>query len=148
MEDYTKLFDTYLNSRKMKLTASRRLILEAVFSLHEHFDAEQLHQVLRSASQDISLATVYRTLPLLLQAGLIQPSPRPGTRGMYEHIWGHPRHAHWVCVRCGAVQETPLDSVDPILAREARNLKFETQETSVEVKGLCWKCQNSANDSQ
>ena len=52
------------------------------------------------------------------------------------------------CKRCGAVQETPLDSVDPILAREARNLKFETQETSVEVKGLCWKCQNSANDSQ
>lgn len=110
MEDFQALFSDFLARRGMKFTEPRRQILEAVFALHEHFNAEQLYDKVRKLSAEVSLATVYRTLPLLVEAGLIQLSLRFSSRDVYEHIFGHPRHVHWVCSNCGSVQETELDS--------------------------------------
>jgi len=148
MATHGSLFAAYLERRGLKLTAPRRAILDAVFALHEHFDAERLHQVLQNANQAISLATVYRTLPLLAEAGLIQRSLRSSSRDVFEHIYGHPRHIHWICHYCGAVQETSLAPLDQILARSAAQLKFAVSEISVQVKGLCWKCQSTENEKQ
>lgn len=148
MREYEKLWLHYLESKGWKPTLPRRRILEAVFSLHEHFDAEQLHARLHKAHQGISLATVYRTLPLLVEAGLIQLSLRFSSRDVYEHIYGHPRHIHWLCQICGQVQETDLDNIGAALQKEARKLKFQADETNIQVRGVCWKCQSSDNESQ
>lgn len=148
MEEYHRLFQAYLAGKSLKLTKPRRAILDAVFSLHEHFDADRLHTVLLSAHLGISLATVYRTLPLLMDAGLIQISLRSSSRDLFEHIYGHPRHIHWVCEACGQVQESSLTVLNTVLSREAANLKFSLGEISVQIKGHCWKCQNSENEKQ
>ena len=148
MATHSSLFAAYLEHRGLKLTAPRRAILDAVFALHEHFDAERLHQALQNANQAISLATVYRTLPLLAEAGLIQVSLRSSSRDVFEHIYGHPRHIHWVCEACGQVQESSLAVLNPVLNREAAKLKFGTLEINVQVKGRCWKCQNVENEKQ
>lgn len=148
MRDYEDLFNTFLYSRGLKLTASRRIILDTVFALHEHFDAEQLHTRLKEARRVISLATVYRTLPLLVEAGLIQLSLRFSSRDVFEHIYGYPRHIHWLCSSCGGVQETGLEAIKPALARAADKLQFRLDEITVQVRGVCWKCQQSASDSQ
>jgi len=148
MAEHEALFEQFLARRGLKLTSPRRQILATVFSLHEHFDAEQLHATLKNDRQGISLATVYRTLPLLVEAGLIQLSLRSSSRGQYEHIYGHPRHIHWVCSRCGQVQETGFATLDSILRKEAAKLKFNPDEISIQVNGRCWKCQAEANESQ
>ncbi|MDZ4121778.1 MAG: transcriptional repressor, partial [Candidatus Cloacimonadaceae bacterium] len=113
MQDHELIFSEFLSRKGLKLTATRKLILEIVFALHEHFDAEGLYDRIRLISKDVSRATVYRTLPLLLESGLIQHSMRSQARDMFEHIFGHPRHIHWVCSACGAVQETDLEQVLP-----------------------------------
>lgn len=148
MEEQETLFEGFLARKGLKLTTPRRQILDTVFSLHEHFDAEQLHTALKNARMEISLATVYRTLPLLVEAGLIQLSLRSSSRDLFEHIYGHPRHIHWVCSRCGQVQETSLAVLNPVLKREAAKLKFSTEEISIQVNGLCWKCQSNENENQ
>lgn len=146
MEDFQALFSDFLARRGMKFTEPRRQILEAVFALHEHFNAEQLYDKVRKLSAEVSLATVYRTLPLLVEAGLIQLSLHFSSRDVYEHIFGHPRHVHWVCSNCGSVQETELDSFSQALAETAARLQFHTVEISVQVHGLCWKCRQNENE--
>ncbi len=145
MDDQVAVFEQFLLRKGLKLTTPRREILDAVFNLHEHFDAEQLHASLKDLKRRISLATIYRTLPLLAEAGLIQHSLRSSSRDVFEHIYGHPRHIHWICSRCGWVQETPLDGLNKLLQQEASNLKFRLDEVNIQVRGLCWKCRENEN---
>lgn len=147
MEKHERLFQDYLAKRDLKLTTPRRQILEAVFALHEHFDAEQLYEYVKNKTGKASLATIYRTLPLLMDAGLIQLSLHHSSRDVFEHIYGHPRHVHWICSRCGAVQETSLAELSPALKRRAAKLCFSTQEISVQVKGVCSRCRTSEKEN-
>lgn len=148
MEDQVKVFQEFLSRKGLKFTQPRREILDAVFALHEHFDAPRLHQMLRSLKSDISMATIYRTLPLLEEAGIIQHSLRASSRDVYEQIYGHPLHIHWICSRCSKVQETPLDSLQEQLQKEAEGINFSLDEVNIQVRGICWKCRNSENENQ
>jgi Fur family ferric uptake transcriptional regulator len=148
MHDYETRFAAFLESKHLRLTKARELILNTVFGLHEHFDAEQLYDLIHQVSKDVSRATVYRTIPLLAEAGLIQKSVRSESRDKFEHIFGHPRHAHWVCKNCGAVIETGMQEVLDLLQLKAQSQNFRIGEVSVEVKGLCFKCQTDENESQ
>ena len=146
MIDHEVQFKRFLQKQGLKLTRSRARILEAAFSMHEHFDAEKLYDLIKA--DNVSLATVYRTLPLLLEAGLITRTVRIGGRDRFEHILGHPRHAHWLCENCQAVIETDLSALQSAITKEAKALKFDIQQISLNISGLCWKCKDSANDSQ
>lgn len=146
MSDYQKQFQAFLEKRGFKLTRSRRLILDAAFALHEHFDAEKLHDIIKGL--DVSLATVYRTLPLMLDAGLIQLAVRSEGRDCFEHILGHPRHVHWICDKCNSVYETDLDSLVVLLNSAAAAQNFEISHINLNINGLCWKCRTNENESQ
>jgi Fur family transcriptional regulator, ferric uptake regulator len=148
MQNHEHMFEAFLVKKELKFTLPRKLILSTVFALHEHFDAEQLYDEVRKASRNVSRATVYRTIPLLVEAGLIQKSVRNEARDTYEHIYGHPRHAHWVCRECGGVLETDMQEICKQLQKRAAVQNFEIAEISLEIKGLCWKCRNNANESQ
>lgn len=148
MQDYEVLFTQFLSRKGLRLTQPRRQVLDMVFALHEHFDADQLYDRIRQVSADVSRATVYRTLPLLIEAGLIQQSLRFAARDKFEHIFGHPKHIHWVCQNCGLVTETALEEVLPGLKEIAGAIKFELKEANLNLSGVCWKCQESENENQ
>ncbi len=148
MQEYEKIFRDFLKRRGLKLTEPRKLILDAAFSVHHHFTVEQLFRLVKAESSLVSLATVYRTLPLLIEAGLLQQSMRSSSRDSFEHILGHPRHIHWICEACGAVIESDLDEVKPIVESDAERFKFELREIKLNVIGLCWKCKQSENNLQ
>ncbi|MDZ4122242.1 MAG: Fur family transcriptional regulator [Candidatus Cloacimonadaceae bacterium] len=145
MKDHVKCFSDFLSSKELKLTKPRRAILDAVFELHEHFDAEQLYERLKGITKDVSRATIYRTLPLLLEAGLIQQSGRNASRDVYEHIYGHPRHIHWVCEKCNTVMETDLEELLPSINKSARRMKFAIEDLMINIRGICWKCNENEN---
>ena len=148
MADHDTIFRDYLAKKGLKLTSPRKKILEAVFAIHEHFNAEELYGRIKSHSQGISLATVYRTLPLLLEAGLVQHALRSAGRERYEHIYGHPKHIHWLCRSCGSLVETDLQSVDPLIAELAKSLNFKEEDIELSIRGLCWKCASTENENQ
>jgi len=148
MQEHEIIFEAYLEKKELKFTKSRRLILDTVFNLHQHFDVEQLYDLIHKVSKDVSRATVYRTIPLLVEAGLIQNSVRSESRDKYEHIYGHPKHAHWVCKNCGAVIETDIQNMQKLLQDKAKTQNFRIDQMNLTVYGLCWKCQNNANESQ
>ncbi|NLK50417.1 MAG: transcriptional repressor [Candidatus Cloacimonetes bacterium] len=148
MKEYERLFTEYLEAKGQRLTQPRRLILEAVFSLHDHFDVEQLYDRLRIHNEEVSRATIYRTLPLLVESGLIQHSLRQADRDFYEHILGHPQHLHWICRKCGTVVETSLEMVLPHINKVASQQRFQIEDYQLNLRGLCWKCADNENENQ
>ena len=96
-----KKFRAYLKNKGLKFTPEREEILETVFSIHKHFDVEELYDILRGRSKNISRATIYRTLPLLIESHLIQETLHCTGNTKYEHVYGHEHHDHLVCIKCG-----------------------------------------------
>ncbi|PKN73459.1 MAG: hypothetical protein CVU50_01715 [Candidatus Cloacimonetes bacterium HGW-Cloacimonetes-3] len=147
MQDYEKIFKAFLAGKGLKLTMPRRYILEEVFRLHEHFNAEDLYAKVKLVTRDVSLATVYRTLPLLMEAGLVQHALRSSGRDRFEHIYGHPKHVHWLCRNCGAIQETDLQALMPVIKKQADAIRFKTDDIELSIRGICWKCALLENEN-
>lgn len=147
MEEYELQFLSFLQQRGLKLTSSRREILNMVFRMHEHFNAEELYNRLKATTRGISLATVYRTIPLMVESGLVQQAVRVSGRERYEHIFGHPRHIHWLCRNCGALLESDLTTLSPEVEKQAQGLRFTPEKISISITGLCWKCQAIENEN-
>lgn len=147
MQEHEVIFEAFLEKKGLKLTQPRKLILNTIFDLHEHFDIEQLYDIIHKISSEVSRATVYRIIPLLVEAGLIQKSIRSDARDKYEHIFGHPKHAHWICKDCGMLLETDMQDILKLVQAKAKTQNFRISDTNLEVKGICWKCQNNENES-
>ncbi|MCH7726463.1 MAG: transcriptional repressor, partial [Planctomycetes bacterium] len=100
-------FKEYLQSRGKRWTEPRRIVLEEVFSRHEHFDAESL---IEHIERKVGRATVYRTLKEFVDAGLLRKFELDG-RAVYEHDYGYPQHDHLHCTQCQQLIEFQSDDL-------------------------------------
>ncbi|MBN1694581.1 transcriptional repressor [candidate division WOR-3 bacterium] len=141
MKKEKEIFKKYLVGKGLKLTSERELILEEVFSRHDHFDAEALFQAFRARSENVSRATIYRTLPLLVESGLVQEALRCGERVCYEHIYGHKSHGHMICIGCGKIIEFENKALEKIRKKVCEEYGFKPVEFRFGIKGYCKDCQ-------
>jgi Fur family ferric uptake transcriptional regulator len=141
MNSEKEVFKKYIKSRGLKFTPERQIILEEVFSMHEHFDVEKLHKRLDAKGSRISRATIYRTLPLFLDCGLISEAVRCKDRVYYEHVFGHKHHSHLVCINCGKVIEFEDDRIEEEKERICKKYNFKPAEYRFGIKGYCKDCQ-------
>jgi len=135
-----KKLKTYLKSKKLKLTPERKVILEAILSFHGHFDVEELYKKLKSKGSRISIATIYRTIPLFLESGFIKEILQCREKATYEHIFGHKHHDHMLCIKCGRVIEFRDDRIEKFQNEVCKKYKFEAIEHRLGIKGYCRKC--------
>jgi Fur family ferric uptake transcriptional regulator len=142
MKKEKDIFKSYLMKKGLKFTPERKRILEEVFSRHDHFDAETLFQVFRERGENVSRATIYRTLPLLVESGLVQEAMRCGERVCYEHIYGHRSHGHMICVECGRIIEFEDSELEKIKKKVCERYVFKPIEFRFGIKGYCKDCQN------
>ncbi|MDD3050929.1 MAG: Fur family transcriptional regulator [Candidatus Cloacimonetes bacterium] len=140
MEDQELKLKEFLKIRKMKLTVPRKIILDAVFQTHEHFDVESIYNQIKDKHKNVSLATVYRTIPLLTEAGLVKPALRSNSKDLYEHIYGHPQHLHFICNECNSVYEESIDKIEKQIVAMAESRGFTISDINIKVKGLCQDC--------
>jgi Fur family ferric uptake transcriptional regulator len=135
-------FREYLMTKGLRLTHERRLIVDEVFSDHEHFDANQLSERLSRGKpgHSVSRPTVYRALILLVEAGLLRKVARPNRREVFEHDYGYPEHDHLICNQCGNLIEFPADDVSRIVDDVAATHGFRVEGHRLEVYGLCSNC--------
>ena len=134
------VFEKYLVSKDLKLTKPRKIILDTVFATHEHFNVDGLYDQIRKKHKDVSRATIYRTIPLLIESGLIKQSLRCLAKDHYEHTYGHDRHLHFICEKCGKIIEVESKETESILNKLAKIHNFAIKEYNVGAKGLCKKC--------
>lgn len=130
-------FREYLQARGLRLTQERATITEAVFSHHEHFDADQL---VASLSERVSRSTIYRTLSMFEEAGLLRKVARTNDRDVYEHDYGYPQHDHLICKKCGSLTEFHNAQISSTLDEIARQHGFRMDGHRLEVYGTCSNC--------
>ncbi|MGH9727826.1 MAG: Fur family transcriptional regulator [Candidatus Acidiferrales bacterium] len=123
-------------------TRERELIFDFVETLRGHFSADDLLFGLHRRGRRVSRATVYRTLDLLVDHGMLQRVPVNQGGFLYEHIHGRAQHAHLYCLSCGGLVDYPLPSLGLIPRRVRRQAGFETEHMLVRVCGYCKRCRN------
>ncbi|HOB76301.1 MAG TPA: transcriptional repressor [Phycisphaerae bacterium] len=134
------IFREYLRDHGLKYTPERATLLQEVLSNPEHFEAEQLLISLRQAGKRVAKATIYRTLPLLVDCGIINQVQFGDTMARYEQNFGRPAHDHMVCRRCRRIVE--FDSSEVLRLRDeiSRRHHFEPTSHRFQISGVCAQC--------
>jgi Fur family ferric uptake transcriptional regulator len=132
-----------LRSRGVRLTRQRRLLLELIDNSGLHLDAESLCQMAKERDPKLNRVTVYRTLKLLKEGGLIDEldlAHLQGEKHYYETRLKQ-EHAHIICLRCGRVEEFFGEPLQSLRSQVSSQLGFEIVFARTEVGGYCSHCQ-------
>ena len=114
-----------------------------------HLSAEDVHHKLLEANKRVSLATVYRTLRLLVQMGFLHELELSEGGHRFELSSDEiPDHHHMVCVRCGRTEEFENDLVLQAGREAADNIGFELIESTLNVRALCPDCQEKGSEKK
>jgi Fur family ferric uptake transcriptional regulator len=143
----THRFEVYLRAKKLKLTGERMEILGTIFRKNAHFDAEELHGELKQQGRDISRATVYRTLDLLVQCGLVRKSSLGSSHANYEAAHEDEHHDHLICLNCNKVMEFYRPDLEQLQVEICREQQFKPLHHSLQIFGLCANCVGKADES-
>lgn len=134
-------FTQFLENRKLRKTPERFAILDKIYSMTEHFDVDTLFDTMIEHGYRVSKATVYNTIDLLLEAGLVRQHRFGNNQAQYEKVNTSSNHHHLICTKCGKIRE--VKDID--LMEQLDNKKFNKFTTSyymLYVYGVCSRCQS------
>ena len=135
-----KNFEGFLKKQGLKLTPQRRRVFERAFATHEHFSAETLYRWIQADSRDVSRATVYRTLSLLVEGGFLESLDAGQGELLYEHVLGHRHHDHLVCLACGKIEEFSDERIEALQREAAERKGFALEYHNLRLFGTCASC--------
>jgi Fur family ferric uptake transcriptional regulator len=125
---------------RLRATAERFAVLDAVLQTQGHFDAEGLYYRLITNGTKVSKATVYNTLDLLQNCGLVSKYRFTESSSRYEKAFGRPQHHHLVCLQCGDIIEFVNEKMDRIQNEVCDEKSFAPQSSTLQIFGTCSKC--------
>lgn len=132
-----------LRQRGIRLTKQRQILLDIIDKSGAHLDAEQLYRLAQERDPKLNRVTVYRTLKLLKEGGLVDELDLMHYRGD-QHFYEtrlKQEHAHVICMQCGRVEEYFGEPLRAMRQQIQESLGFEIQAVRTEVGGLCSHCQ-------
>jgi Fur family ferric uptake transcriptional regulator len=121
-----------------RMTQQRRVILEELKRVTCHPTAEELHRLVRKRLPKISIATVYRNLEILSDAGLVWKMDVSGTQRRFDGTTEN--HYHIRCRRCGRVEDVDIEPLKIIEEAAKRLCGYKVLSHRVELTGICPDC--------
>ena len=136
-----------LAARRVRMTAQRRLLVSIIQDSPRHLDAATLLQIARKKDPEIDRATVYRTIALLKNRGLIDELDLMHIEGEkhYYEAKTNRDHCHMACFRCGAIMEYTSSSFEKLKEEMVKQSGFQIRVVRLEVGGFCKRCQKAAS---
>jgi Fur family transcriptional regulator, ferric uptake regulator len=122
-------------NKRLRMTGQRRVIARVLSDAKDHPDVEEVHRRAHAVDARISLSTVYRTLKLLSDNGILERHEFGAGRGRYEEAAGH-HHDHLIDIETGRVIEFSNEDIERIQRRVARELGFELVGHRLELYGV------------
>src|SRR5262249_2882327 len=132
-----------LRERGVRLTRQRRILLDLIDHSGRHLDAESLYQMAKEQDPKLNRVTVYRTLKLLKEGGLVDELDLMhygGDQHYYETRLKQ-EHAHVICLRCGKVEEFFGEPLQKLRRQIESHFGFQILLARTEVGGYCSHCQ-------
>jgi Fur family ferric uptake transcriptional regulator len=128
-----------LKQRGLRMTPQRQLILDAVASMHGHVSVEQVYKQVVSVFPDVNISTVYRTLEVLEELGVVRHTHFHDGVAQFERTDEAPHH-HMVCSRCGSDFELDLEVLQPLADELKRRYGFKADLAHSAIVGRCRGC--------
>ncbi len=135
-----RLFAEFLRRRGLKTTRERTALFDEIFATHRHFDAEDLVGRMRERGKKVSRATVYRTLDLLYECGLVARVRLTDEKYRYERARVGEHHDHLICTGCDSIIEFVEPQIEALQDAVCRAHGFVATSHSHQIRGLCAAC--------
>lgn len=138
-------FKALLKKNSLKFTIQREVILETLYNSDEHLTPEALHHLIQEKFPDLNtgIATVYRTLALLEDSNIVT-SLSFGAQGKKYELGAKEHHDHMICTECGDITEFVDEQIEHRQHKIADELGFKMSDHSMQIYGICKKCQNKS----
>lgn len=133
-------FRQYLREHHQPITRQRDLVAQVVFLAEDHLSVEAIRRELAQRGERVGMATVYRTLDLLVEGGLVRTHEFGERYRRYEARVAQADHEHLICERCGRVVEFANERLERMLPVLADEHGFQHRRHKVEVYGVCRTC--------
>lgn len=135
---YWNQFKDYLARKRLRMTAQRQAIADVVFRTNQHFTADQLWVWSRRRDKSVSRATVYRTLPLLIEIGLVRELDFGKDYKLYDPNYiDRPDHNHVICLDCGRILEFDCPAIESPISQTVRRLGFSVNARRLQITATC-----------
>jgi Fur family transcriptional regulator, ferric uptake regulator len=133
-------FRRHLREQHLPVTRQRDLVAQAVLLSDEHLSVEAIQRHLQGRGERVGLATIYRTLEVLVESGLVRAHDFGEGFKRYEPKAQQAGHEHLICIRCGRVAEFQNERLERMLPIIADEHAFQHQQHRVEIHGVCPDC--------
>ena len=133
-----------------KLTTQRRVIFEVLYEDScKHPSPEEIYDRVKDKYPEIGLATIYRTLQLMEDLGIVYKMNFNDGLSRYELCLSNAhQHHHLICMQCGRVEEVEIDLLEGLEASIEENKGFQITDHSVKFFGICKSCQKSRSNKK
>ncbi len=138
MEKTLGKFTDFLKRKNLKNTLERRVILETVMGHTDHFRIEDIIHQVEASAVPVSRATVYRTMALLEESGILNSIKNDREERLFELAGSH--HDHLICMKCGEITEFYSPELEKLQADLCAEHGFEISRHVMKMYGLCKKC--------
>ena len=138
-DDRMAVFHDRMKERALKSTAPRDDIARAFFSMGRHLSAEELYSEVKKVNPHVGYATIYRTLRLLKECGMLVERHFDEGQARYEAL-GERHHDHFICERCGRIIEFENEAIERMQGIVARELRVQLTRHKLELYGVCPAC--------
>ena len=136
----------FIQASGLRRTMQRDAIIEAAFSHTDHYTAEELLTRARVLEPSVSRATVYRTLPLLVESGLLKELDLGKDQMFYDPNYiDHPRHSHLICVDCNRIVEFEDRNIDTLENCITKRLGFSAAKKLTRIDASCDELRRSGS---
>jgi Fur family ferric uptake transcriptional regulator len=144
----TAALTAYIEAKGLKHSRQRERIVRTFFGLSGHVTVEELVARARRDDPRVSVATVYRTMKLLVECGLASARQFGEGQTRYEPSAGRAHHDHLICVGCGDIVEFANEKIESLQEIVARRHGFEVESHKLELYGRCARCRKGARGEE
>jgi len=145
MEDLVTSEERRLRAAGKRITPQRKLVLGVLAQAKGHMDAFEIYEQGRRLDARLSLSTVYRSLSVLKEVGVVRELHLDDEHHHYE-LDGRDGHSHLVCLECGRVIEVDSSAFVAAAAEVGAAHQFEVASAQVELSGYCADCHKQESD--
>lgn len=135
--------DAYMSRQGLRSTEQRRVIVDTFVNAQSHLTIEDLLALVKQRDSRIGYATVYRTLKMLAESGLVHELHFGDGFARYELAAGSAHHDHLICTHCGTIVEFEEPAIEDLQDRIAARYDFTIAAHRHELYGICRKCRDA-----